>query len=78
MNNAKPTDTGAKKIVFIIKISPISERITTWPAVMLAKRRIHNANGFVKSPKISTRTIKGKSATGIPGGMSPLKYPTNP
>ena len=78
MKSAKPIDTGAMKYVFIIKINPMRERITTWPAVILAKRRIHKANGLVKSPNTSTTIIKGNKATGIPGGINPLKYPIGP
>ncbi len=37
-----------------MKISPMSARMMTWPAIMFAKRRIVSANGFVNFPTIST------------------------
>ena len=61
-----------------VNINPINARITICPAVMFANKRIHKAKGFVNSPRNSTIIIIGITATGIPDGTSPLKYPANP
>ena len=66
MKMAKATETGAMKIVPIKNIKPNRARITVCPAIMLAKRRIANANGLVNKPRTSTNTISGNNRTGIP------------
>ena len=78
MKTANAIDTGATKIVPIKNIKPSKAKMTMCPAIMLAKSRIANANGFVNNPSISTNTINGNRTTGIPCGTNPLKYPKNP
>ena len=41
------------------KITQVKLSITAWPAIMLAKRRIIRAKGFVKTPKSSMSGITG-------------------
>ena len=43
------------------KMRPMSERMTKWPATMLAKRRTVRAKGFVNRPRISTGIMMGHS-----------------
>ena len=70
IKSAKNTAAGDTKILLSIKIILRKDRITIWPAVMLANNRIHNAKGLVNCPMISTGIIMGKSQEGMPGGIT--------
>ena len=60
MNAQNKTDTivipkfTATPIVTVMNIKQVSAKIIVWPAMMLANRRIINANGLVNTPKNST------------------------
>ena len=50
-----------------VKMIPVNDSMIICPAVMFANKRIIKANGFVKTPIISTGTIIGSNQTGTPG-----------
>ena len=66
MNAQNKTDTivipkfTATPIVTVMNIKQVSAKIIVWPAMMLANRRIINANGLVNTPKNSTNGMIGK------------------
>ena len=62
----KPQPTPALKLPKM-KISEIKQIMIMWPAIMLAKRRMINAKGFVKIPRISTGIIMGFTPPGTGG-----------
>ena len=54
--NLTPMPSAATRNIILVRAKAIA-----WPAIMLAKRRIIRANGFVNIP---TNSIKGISGTG--------------
>ena len=66
MNAQNKTDTivipkfTATPMVAVMNIKQVSAKIIVWPAMMLANRRIINANGLVNTPKNSTNGMIGK------------------
>ena len=54
-----PTPVPAPNAVVNINIKPINDNTVTCPANILAKRRIHKANGFIKAPKTSMNGMSG-------------------
>ena len=52
--------------------------MTTWPAVMFAKRRMQSANGLVNRPRISTGSIIGYNQMGRPAGITCFRCLTTP
>src|SRR5512144_797963 len=57
--------------------SPMSERMTMWPPVMLANNRTQSANGFVNSPSTSIGTMIGHSVQCTPP-VRWARYDPNP
>ena len=68
MNAQNKTDTivipkfTATPMVAVMNIKQVSAKIIVWPAMMLANRRIINANGMVNTPKNSTNGMIGKGS----------------
>ena len=66
MPTTNPTGATAMTYDWKMKINPIRDTITIWPPVMLANKRMHSANGFVKSPRISIGIMMGQRAQWTP------------
>ena len=49
------------------KMTHVNESMTACPAIILAKRRIMSANGFVKTPNISIGIMSSFSGPGTSG-----------
>ncbi len=67
INNTIGIETEEIHICLKIKIKLTRLKTTMCPAVIFAKRRIINANGFENNPIISTGIIIGESQKGTPG-----------
>ena len=65
INTTNPTDTGDTQSVLKINISDIKLRITMWPAVILANKRIIKAIGFENIDTISTGIMIGNNHHGF-------------
>lgn len=67
INTTKKTETGATAKELKINTKHNSDSTRMCPAVIFANKRIINAKGFVKIPKISTGIINGFSHHGTGG-----------
>ena len=72
VREGKASCHGAGKYDLMMKMMTTKPRMTIWPAVMLANRRIISTIGLVNTPTSSTMGMRGKifSHAGTPGVLN--------